>query len=175
MDHLSHITPEAAAILAIQSSVPPRVEPKPTIKFYNTKSNVSLYYGGGIEGAVDFDTQASEVTPVIDEQTARQNVADFSRFINQSRVSRNETWDEYWKHKIELNEKILQIEREAYSESQQLLLEEDFSDEETNRRPRLQQVPIIQANVGAFDLPKPKPVIIPDPRDVINMRRRRGV
>lgn len=158
----SRIASANAAIAAIQSVHPPTIPPVPRNRPVMANVGLPQLPGGDLKGDIRFDH--TKATEVVNERTAQQSASEFSSYLSKVRAERAEGWDSFWNHRLEQNREILLNENECFKSAQEDADDIDNSDDEGNgRRGRPIAVPYMYANVGAFDIPPPKPVLMPDP------------
>lgn len=158
----SRIASANAAIAAIQSVHPPHLPSVPRNRPVMANVGLPQLPGGDLKGTIRFDHTTA--TEVVNERTAQQSASEFSSYLSKVRAERSEGWDSFWNHRLELNREILLNENECFKSAQEDADDLDNSDDEgSGRRGRPIAVPYMYANVGSFDIPPPKPVLMPDP------------
>lgn len=158
----SRIASANAAIAAIQSVNPANVAPVPRNRPIMVNVGLPQLPGGDLKGTIKYDHSAG--TEVVNERTAQQSASEFTTFLSKVRSERMESWDSFWNHRLELNREILLNENECFKSAQEDSADYDDSDDDGGvKKGRPIAVPYMYTNVGSFDIPPPKPVLMPDP------------
>lgn len=161
-----------AAVAAIEAAFskppPPAIPQRPNA--VSSRSGMSYTPGGGIDGAIDYESKRPFDEAVVDELTAQKSALNFSSYLSRERQKRQVLWDAYWKHRREVADDIFKAECELYASARQHVLDNEFSDDEdVTQPPDLSQIPFKFTVRGAFDEPDPPPFIVPDPLEVERM------
>lgn len=151
-----------AAIAAIQSVRPFPIAPVPKYNPKMATASLPQLPGADIKDEIKFDAKLHTV--VVDEVTAQKSTAEYSKFLNTKRRTRRLMWNQLWGRRLDLNDQILEIQKQCLDKALETVDEFEYEDD---RKPRPLHLPLIYANKGAFDVPKPASVIIPDPEIVV--------